>query len=56
MLFYTGIKRTADKVAGQYVESLESKRRQLRILRDMVEESLSILCGRVHQGIWRTTT
>ncbi|HCU88218.1 MAG TPA: kinase [Verrucomicrobiales bacterium] len=46
MLFYTGIKRTADKVAGEYVASLEAKRRQLRILRDMVEESLSILCGR----------
>ena len=45
MLFYTGIKRTADKVAGAYIESLEAKRRQLRILRDMVEESLSILCG-----------
>ena len=34
-----------ENVAGHYVESLESKRRQLRILRDMVEESLSILCG-----------
>ena len=45
MLFYTGIKRTADKVAGSYVPSLESKRRQLRILRDMVEEALSSLCG-----------
>jgi D-glycero-alpha-D-manno-heptose-7-phosphate kinase len=45
MLFYTGIKRTADKVAGSYVPSLESKRRQLRILRDMVEEALSVLCG-----------
>ena len=45
MLFYTGIKRTADKVAGSYVPSLEAKRRQLRILRDMVEEALSILCG-----------
>ncbi|MBT6449887.1 MAG: kinase [Verrucomicrobiales bacterium] len=45
MLFYTGIKRTADKVAGSYVPSLESKRRQLRILRDMVEEALAVLCG-----------
>ena len=45
MLFYTGIKRTADKVAGSYVPTLEAKRRQLRILRDMVEEALSILCG-----------
>ena len=45
MLFYTGIKRTADKVSGSYVPSLESKRRQLRILRDMVEEALAVLCG-----------
>ena len=45
MLFYTGIKRTADKVAGEYIASLEAKRRQLRILRDMVEEGLSMLCG-----------
>ena len=45
MLFYTGIRRTADKVASTYVPSLEQKRRQLRILRDMVDEALSILCG-----------
>ena len=45
MLFYTGLKRTADKVASSYVPSLETKRRQLRILRDMVDEALSLLCG-----------
>jgi len=45
MLFYTGIARTADQVASTYVPSLEQKRRQLRILRDLVDESLSILCG-----------
>jgi D-glycero-alpha-D-manno-heptose-7-phosphate kinase len=45
MLFYTGIKRTADNVASTYVPSLEQKRRQLRILRDMVDEALFILCG-----------
>lgn len=45
MLFYTGIRRTADKAASTYVPSLEQKRRQLRILRDMVDEGLSILCG-----------
>ena len=45
MLFYTGIKRTAAHVAGSYVPTLESKRRQLRILRDMVDEALNILCG-----------
>ena len=45
MLFYTGTARTADHVASGCVPSLEQKRRQLRILQDMVDESLSILCG-----------
>lgn len=45
MLFYTGIKRTAAQVASTYVPSLESKRRQLRILRDMVDEAITILSG-----------
>jgi D-glycero-alpha-D-manno-heptose-7-phosphate kinase len=45
MLFYTGIKRTANQVASAYVPNLDQKRRQLRILRDMVDEALSILCG-----------
>ncbi len=46
LLFYTGIKRTASDVASSYVDSLESKRRQLRMLKEMVEESLAILSGR----------
>jgi D-glycero-alpha-D-manno-heptose-7-phosphate kinase len=45
MLFYTGIKRTADKVAGSYLPTLDGKRRQLRILRDMVDEAIFVLCG-----------
>jgi D-glycero-alpha-D-manno-heptose-7-phosphate kinase len=45
MLFYTGIIRTASDVAGSYVKDLEAKRRQLRIMKDLVEESLSILCS-----------
>jgi D-glycero-alpha-D-manno-heptose-7-phosphate kinase len=43
MLFYTGIKRTASEVAGSYVESLDAKRRQLRVLKEMVAEALTIL-------------
>ena len=46
MLFYTGIKRTAAQIADSYVPNLESKKRQLRIIKDMVDESLSILCGK----------
>jgi D-glycero-alpha-D-manno-heptose-7-phosphate kinase len=43
MLFYTGIKRTASNIAESYVNEIEAKRRQLRIMKDLVEESLSIL-------------
>ena len=43
MLFYTGIKRTAADVAGSYVPDIESKRRQLRIMKDLVDESLTLL-------------
>lgn len=45
MLFYTGIVRTASTVAKQYVTDLGKKRRQLRILRDMVEESIELLAS-----------
>jgi D-glycero-alpha-D-manno-heptose-7-phosphate kinase len=45
MLFYTGIARTASDVAKSYVENLDARRRQLRIMQDLVEESLAILTG-----------
>jgi len=43
MLFYTGIKRTAADVADSYVLNIDDKKRQLRIMKDLVEEALSIL-------------
>lgn len=43
MLFYTGIERTAAKVASSYVTDLGSKRRQLRVLRDLVDESIEVV-------------
>jgi D-glycero-alpha-D-manno-heptose-7-phosphate kinase len=43
MLFYTGIKRTASDVAQSYVNDIDSKKRQLRIMKDLVEESISVL-------------
>ena len=46
MLFYTGIKRTAADVADSYVCEIEDRRRQLRIMKDLVEESTAILYGR----------
>jgi D-glycero-alpha-D-manno-heptose-7-phosphate kinase len=46
MLFYTGIKRTAADVASSYVIDIGSKERQLRSIKEMVDESLKILnCG-----------
>lgn len=45
MLFYTGIKRTASNIADSYINKIESKKRQLRIMKDLVEESISILAS-----------
>jgi D-glycero-alpha-D-manno-heptose-7-phosphate kinase len=46
MLFYTGIKRTASTVAETYVNGIESRRRQLRIMKDLVDEALALLNSR----------
>jgi D-glycero-alpha-D-manno-heptose-7-phosphate kinase len=43
MLFYTGIVRTAADIAKSYVEGIDSRRRQLRLLQELVEESIDIL-------------
>jgi len=43
MLFYTGIQRTASNIAESYVHDMEGRKRQLRIMKDLVEESISIL-------------
>jgi D-glycero-alpha-D-manno-heptose-7-phosphate kinase len=45
MLFYTGIKRTAASVAESYVNDLESRKRQLRIMKDLVDEGITLLNG-----------
>jgi D-glycero-alpha-D-manno-heptose-7-phosphate kinase len=45
MLFYTGIKRTASAVADSFVNDMEAKKRQLRIMKDLVDEGISILSG-----------
>jgi D-glycero-alpha-D-manno-heptose-7-phosphate kinase len=45
MLFYTGIKRTASNVADSYVNGIEQHKRQLRVMKDLVEEGLGILGG-----------
>ena len=43
MLFYTGIARTASTIAESYINNVDNKRRQLRVLKDLVEESVSVL-------------
>lgn len=48
MLVYTGIARTAADVAKSYVPKIESQRRQLRIMKQMVDEALEILTGGVN--------
>lgn len=43
MLFYTGIERTASEVADSYVNNFDDKKRQMRILKDLVDESIAVL-------------
>jgi D-glycero-alpha-D-manno-heptose-7-phosphate kinase len=45
MLFYTGIVRTAADIARSYVVGIEARRRQLRIMKELVDESLDILAS-----------
>jgi D-glycero-alpha-D-manno-heptose-7-phosphate kinase len=46
MLFYTGIRRTAADVAGSYVNGLDDKDRQFRIIGELTNEGVSVLCGK----------
>jgi D-glycero-alpha-D-manno-heptose-7-phosphate kinase len=43
MLFYTGIARTAADVAGSYAVDLQARRRQLEVMKELVEESIDLL-------------
>jgi D-glycero-alpha-D-manno-heptose-7-phosphate kinase len=45
MLFYTGIKRTASSIAETFVNDIDEKRRQLRVMKDLVDESISVISG-----------
>lgn len=45
MLFFTGINRTASDVASSFVPNIEDKKRQMRVLRDLVEEGMALLSG-----------
>jgi D-glycero-alpha-D-manno-heptose-7-phosphate kinase len=43
VLIYTGIKRTASTIAETYVNNIDDSKRQLRIMKDLVDESISVL-------------
>lgn len=46
MLVFTGIHRTASDIAGTYVPEMDDRRRQLRLLMNLVEEAVGVLTGR----------
>jgi D-glycero-alpha-D-manno-heptose-7-phosphate kinase len=48
MLVYTGITRTAADIASSYVPEIENRRRQLRLMNQMVDEAIEILTGGVN--------
>src|SRR5437868_10633108 len=50
MLFYTGIARTAADVARSYVVGIESRSRQLRIMKELVDESIDVLASGMNIG------
>ena len=50
MLFYTGISRFSSDVASTYVNDLETKKRQLRIAKDLVDDDHVPLAGAMHAG------
>ncbi len=43
MLFFTGIRRTASEVVASYSDNFNARRRQLRVLQDLVEEGVNVL-------------
>jgi D-glycero-alpha-D-manno-heptose-7-phosphate kinase len=45
LLFFTGIKRTSSDVARSYADDLDARKRQLRIMKDLVDEALGVLNG-----------
>ncbi len=48
LLVYTGISRTAADVAKSYVVGIETRRRQLRIMKELVDESITVLTNGVN--------
>ena len=51
MLFYSGIKRTASDIADSFLKNMGEKKRELRLTRELVNESRAILSG--EEGLGR---
>ena len=45
MMFYTGIVRTAEKIAKSYVDNIEEKEKQLLLMHDMVDEAIELIAN-----------
>lgn len=45
MFFFTGISRTASDIAGEQIESISSKSKELETLHEMVDQAVKILNG-----------
>jgi D-glycero-alpha-D-manno-heptose-7-phosphate kinase len=43
LLFFTGVKRTSSDVAQSYVHNFDGNKRNLRIMKDLVDEALAVL-------------
>ncbi|PIQ96171.1 MAG: kinase [Nitrospinae bacterium CG11_big_fil_rev_8_21_14_0_20_56_8] len=46
MLFFTGISRNATDIAKKKIENIPKKQKELKIMREMVDEALAIISGR----------
>lgn len=45
MLFFTGFSRTASEIAGEQIKKTPDKKKELTMMREMVDEAISILNG-----------
>lgn len=45
MLFFTGFSRSASEIAGEQIKNTSSKKKQLRVMGEMVDEAVNILSG-----------
>lgn len=46
MLFYSGLSRTASKIAGDQIKNIPRKKKELKAMYQMVDEAISILNGK----------